>query len=288
MIKFKQFLFEVFTNPYPHKKYGNKTYSFKTPNDVYSVGFSHQGDTADICFDSEKNGFHRINNEERGHSHRVFSTIHNIMKTHLEDNPHIKKVTFDTWNKYPSRVKLYDRLLSTYTKKHERHSQGGENNNTYFSFDRDDIRENYNILSEELVPKVYHNISPRTLMNLSKEHENTRFVIDGNDRIHAGHAGHFIHSDLYPSDKEVGYYNKLKFRGAVMTYNKKTGKHVFGGYNSPDHPIINKLKEYGAIHGRREGDWGDLTAVENTPAEPTPKYDKRGISYIIKGLRTDK
>lgn len=296
MITFKHYLIEVFTNPYPHRKTSHGCYSFKTPNDEYEVSFSFDhyknNGEVNVCFDSKKHGFHSINNEARGQSHRVFSTIHNIMKTHLADNPHIKTITFDAWNKYPSRVKLYDKLLSTFTKKHTREGNDNEMGNTYFSFHRDDIRENLEITSvlvEELVPKVYHNISPRTLMNLSKEHGHTRFVIDGDDRIHAGAAHDFIHSNLYPKDVEFSDYRKnLKFAGAVMSYDKETGKHHFGGYNHPDHPIIDKLKEYGAIHGKRVGDWGDLKAVENKYSEDSsPKFDKKEVSSLARGLRSD-
>ena len=120
-------------------------------------------------------------------------------------------------------------------------------------------------IREALTPKVYHNIRPRTLMNLSKEHGNTRFSIDFDDKLHAGKAYDFIHNDICDDSKIRG----------VITHNKETGEHLYdaqhedwegvdeddneGNWVSSEHPILKRLENLGAKRGSLSGDFEEAT-----------------------------
>ena len=124
-------------------------------------------------------------------------------------------------------------------------------------------------LLEELVPKVYRNIHPSALLNIVKQHVNTRFVIDGDGLAHAGNAGEFIHDDLY---KPGDYRRNIS---GVISFDKASGKHTFGVDMKKDHPFLGALEKRGAERGHIEGDWGDIHAASGPP--PERKYRGRPI-----------
>ena len=64
--------------------------------------------------------------------------------------------------------------------------------------------ETKEFVKEELVPQVYHNVSARTLMNLSKQHETTRFVIDYKNKVHAADAHYFTHNKIAKNIFDLG------------------------------------------------------------------------------------
>ena len=113
-------------------------------------------------------------------------------------------------------------------------------------------------ITEALVPKVYRNTTTAALVNLSKEHRTTRFVIDKYDKIHAGDAYHFTHYQIEPA-------MDVKVHGTI-TYNKKTKQHLYIG-NDPDfkhevnHPHLERLEQMGVARGQRRGDWDKIKVV---------------------------
>ena len=261
MITFKQYLTEVFDKgydfeykgrgKYPDPNIEEHSYKFKTPNDSYVTSLEHNKNSAEVCFRSVKGDYHEVPNQERGTAVKVFSTVKNIIKHHLEKHPHITNVTFDASHMHPSRVKLYDAMIGSLTKKHTR-QQGY---NTYYSFDTKDIKESIN---EELVPRIHHGITPRQLMALAKKHGTTRYMIDDKDKIHAARAYDFTHVDIGNTLDDA---SDTKAEGAV-TYNKETGQHLYhAAYWGGDHPHLKTLEKLGCIKGQRDGDYQDLKVI---------------------------
>ena len=138
-------------------------------------------------------------------------------------------------------------------KTHEKENLPAPDGNNIDWFE--DLKES---LTEALVPKVYRNIRPATLINLSEEHGTTRFVIDREDQLHAGKAFDYTHYGIDPR-------MDAKVHGAI-TYNKRTKKHTYIG-NDPDfnepvfHPHLETLEKLGVSRGVRRGDWSTMKVI---------------------------
>ena len=128
MIRFRQYLEEVFDSSLPYTKdphhqfavkYGYHVYKFnatKDPNLERQVLIVHgEGDHKDhasVEFMGSNGRFDRGNH--KGTSHKVFSTVKKIIHDHLAAHPHIKHVNFsadtDT-GKHTSLANVYDKIL---------------------------------------------------------------------------------------------------------------------------------------------------------------------------------
>lgn len=102
-------------------------YSFKHNGAHYTVMMDH-GDYpipyAIVQFgqsptQSRDIGITKLTSDSGPGVHKIMSTIHNIVKHHVKEHPHLKKVTFTSSSDEPSRVKLYkkytDKLGGTTT-----------------------------------------------------------------------------------------------------------------------------------------------------------------------------
>lgn len=140
---------EVFDQPYPHTKHGALEYEFQTPNDNYHMGFDHltlnhdwPNKHAEAAFSSEK-GRYSHSGAERENSHKVFSTVHNIIKQHLADNPDVKSLGFSASKggavgNDGSRATLYRHMIKKFAHKHtEQHTDYDVN----FRVNRGDIKD---------------------------------------------------------------------------------------------------------------------------------------------------
>ena len=224
MITFKQFLTEVFDKGYdftyrgrgnyPDSNVEEHSYKFNTPNDSYITSLEHNKNSAEVTFQSGKGSFHDVPNQERGTAVKVFSTVKNIIRHHLDKHPHITNITFDASHFHPSRAKLYDAMIGSLTNKHTR--QKGRN--TYYSFNREDIKESF--INEEYIPRIHHHITPRQLMSLSKRHGTSRWMIDSEDKLHAAPAYHYTHDDIADNLGD----DDTKSEGSI-TYNKDENTH---------------------------------------------------------------
>ena len=108
-------------------------------------------------------------------------------------------------------------------------------------------------ITEELTPKIYSKVKPSTLMNLSKTHGTTRFVI-GKTRgdITAGNAHDFIHDDLGWDSGDI-----------AGTITHDNGNFHYATHSKSDqHPILQTLETKGCKRGRVVGDWGKIKAVD--------------------------
>lgn len=55
----------------------------------------------------DKRGVIDLTGEHGHHATRILSTMHNIVKQHISEHPHIKKVEFTSYSNEPTRAKLY-------------------------------------------------------------------------------------------------------------------------------------------------------------------------------------
>jgi hypothetical protein len=165
MIKFGQHLNEIFDQPYefektnirrrgvpkPHElKHGKHFYKFSSPNDQYRVSIrnNHHGEgTADVEFLSDK-GFLGKSKAEASNAHRIFSTVHHIIKHHMNEHPDQSAIQFSATKPSEggdgSRVKLYRHLVNKFAHKHKEFDQYGDNTESAFHVKRQDIKENLN------------------------------------------------------------------------------------------------------------------------------------------------
>src|ERR1700735_2407362 len=143
MISFKEFLTEVFDNPYPSKKTNQDStgsryhlHSFETPNDRYDVGIQHlkhKAGHAELLFSSVKGDIHK-SGAEKNNAHRIFSTVHHIVKNHMAEHPDIHSLSFSGAKDYDyktkggtesSRTRLYRHIAKKFSNKHtEEHTPG--------------------------------------------------------------------------------------------------------------------------------------------------------------------
>lgn len=150
---------EIFDQPYPYTKAPHTgktstfmknfhTYNFKSPHEKYSVELFHHGSDqnpektrAIVSFGAgSQQAINKTGNEGRG-SHKVFSTVHHIIKQHLIDHPHIKQLSFggskEGKDTDGSRVKLYRHMVKNFAHKHtEEHSDF----NVDFKVNREDLK----------------------------------------------------------------------------------------------------------------------------------------------------
>jgi len=125
---------EIFDSKYPYKKvYSYKgaegsslhTYGFRTPKGHYEVDIHEPNDTdkpLDVSFSNRVHGIN-ISNQEGKNAHRVFSTVHHIIKSHIKNSGHAG-VTFTSSKEedekgHDSRRKLYTALANRYAHKHD-------------------------------------------------------------------------------------------------------------------------------------------------------------------------
>lgn len=137
MLSFSQFLKEAgdAALPYSHtvdSYYGDHVYGFKHKGVHYRVNIGHNArNGADVSFYADHSKAHGdigITGTAGTSSTKILSTIHHIIKKHVEQHPHVDEVTFSSVNAEPTRVKLY----SKYTEK-----LGGQNHRR--SYDTDHI-----------------------------------------------------------------------------------------------------------------------------------------------------
>jgi len=147
-------ILELFEEHYPWTKEPNTgrfhDYHFKTEEgQEYTVDMTHPEDDHDpaiVEFNAEhmpaynpalgaaSQSPYGITGMGRGHSQKIFSTVHHILKTHLQNHPEIKAIQFDASE--PSRQKLYAHLAKRFaTKVHIGH-QGRR-----FTIKRRDMKE---------------------------------------------------------------------------------------------------------------------------------------------------
>ena len=132
MISFKEFIIEIFDqSPYNFNKeetnyFRTHKYNFSSPHDNYTVFFNHYKKHAETHFRSHEGGTKRSNAEGKNAS-KVFSTVHHIIKHHLNNNPHIQTLGFAA-NRYrgeknSNRINLYRHMIKKLT-----NSSGNETN----------------------------------------------------------------------------------------------------------------------------------------------------------------
>ena len=131
-------------------------------------------------------------------------------------------------------------------------------------------------LSEELNPRIRHDVSHRTLLALNQTQYNTRFVAGKSGRLHVGAAHDFIHNQLYhPEEKEVQGYQRAE---GTISYNPSSGSHMFEirGNNPEEIERHRKaLSELGATEGKRRGDFSNITVVPMDTPEPKRRPGRR-------------
>ena len=141
-------------------------------------------------------------------------------------------------------------------------------------------------INEELEPKIYRGIHPNTLIALAKRHGSMRFVIDPQDRIHAGGVHDFIHSHLFPPG--IRRYDMKAARG-VITHNKNTGETYFANDGRQYHPHFDALEKKGCVKGKVVGDWGEIRAVDHdddSDEHQTTSFTRSSTSSSISSTKT--
>src|SRR5271166_6440604 len=159
MISFKEFLTEILDQPYEHYMVNNerqfKGYEFNTGCHKYNVEFAHKSKTphAEVSFSqlNQSGGGEKLGptGDMGNKSHRVFSTVHDIIKHHIKNNPHIKTYSMEGIVE-GGRVPLYRHLMHRFTnnyKEEQYENKAGEHWRSNFSFHKDDIRNKPNIES---------------------------------------------------------------------------------------------------------------------------------------------
>lgn len=128
LLPFKGFITELFQQHYPfEKKEGSflpHQYNFHSDSGhKYNVDIYHHSDGAHVAF-SQLSGKHDTHEKmdatgDQGHKAvKTLSTIHHIIKHHLDQHPHIKHIRFSADKSEPSRVRLYQHLTKRFAKKH--------------------------------------------------------------------------------------------------------------------------------------------------------------------------
>ena len=147
MITFKEFLLEIFDKPYKienssYDRLGKEhSYYFNSPHDNYSVNIRHFTPShADVAFYSHLGGSGK-SNSEGNQSHRIYSTVHHVIKKHLEDHPNLQSIQFSSQkrmdNSDKSKTKLYQHFVNKMTRKHE---ISEDKYGHYWNIHKDDIK----------------------------------------------------------------------------------------------------------------------------------------------------
>lgn len=150
MITFNQYLTELFNKHYDYEKSmknGDHVAHFHSDNgSKYHVHFTHYNEKSKknsealVNFenhDSPERNKQKISNTEGHSAVKVFSTVHHIIKKHMEEHPHIQHVSFGAAHSEPSRVKLYKNLSKHFAHKH---TEKIMNQGTSFKIHRDDFK----------------------------------------------------------------------------------------------------------------------------------------------------
>ncbi len=150
MITFKQYLTEIFKQHYkvqnlrPNDDEAAASRFETDKGNHYHVKVQHHSRNTP---DSEAAfSFHatdsrhsiKLNKSEGVHSVKIFSTMHHIMKHHMQENPKINHMSFDAANSEPSRVKLYRHLAKHFAHKHTETQTRSDS--THFKIHRKDIK----------------------------------------------------------------------------------------------------------------------------------------------------
>ena len=139
------------------------------------------------------------------------------------------------------------------------------------------------VILEQLDPKrVFRNITPRTLMGLAKQHGTTRFVVDAQNRIHAGDAHHLIHDNLYIDRKHA---EGSKDEG-IITHWPISGITAYQSSAWEPQPHTKALEKLGAVYGSRNGDFDDIQCIPfaKDVEAAEKKYNKSEIDQLAKDL----
>ena len=141
---------EIMDSNYPYSKNSESYkgvnhdmhwYRFNSPHSRFEVEIAEPHDKTknlNVSFSSNKGGV-GVSGHEGKAAHRVFSTVHHIIKKHLEDSG-VSGVEFtsDKDNDNISRSKLYSALANKYAHKHEKKSVS----NVGSGFDEFKIKKN--------------------------------------------------------------------------------------------------------------------------------------------------
>lgn len=114
MHRFIDFMYESYEFSKNETTSSSKThnYHFSDGDRYYRVQIVHSPGAADVSFatiDHEGRTDSKKNDAGLGKSHKIFSTVHDIMKQH-SDKHNIDRYAFSASAKEPSRQRLYDRL----------------------------------------------------------------------------------------------------------------------------------------------------------------------------------
>lgn len=143
---------EIMDNHYPYSKdsisykgvnHDINWYRFNSPHSKFKVEIAEPHDKTknlNVSFSSNKGGV-GVSGHEGKAAHRVFSTVHHIIKKHLEDSG-VSGVEF-TANKDDdkvSRSKLYSALANKYAHKHEKRSVNVGSGFDEFKIKKNDLK----------------------------------------------------------------------------------------------------------------------------------------------------
>ena len=233
ILTFKQFITEILDNPYEysikHTDVGTVGQFKSHTGEEYVVGLAYQP--------SEKNSIVIFGNNkalgigetglERNHSHRVFSTIQDIIKQHVDKhNP-------DTLSFMgaKSKQKLYTHLAK---RSGHKFTQGHYGNFTI------------NLKEEELKPKIHYNSNLDTAKTIAKgsNGKQARYVLmKKSGELRVADAFHFEHRHL-KQDEETsleGFVNHEK-DGTFTHKSFKPGSSK--RLKDSDHSFLSKMKKY--------------------------------------------
>jgi len=140
---------EIFNHVYDH----TKTDKYKRPDkevhahefttdkgNKYHAVITHHKDSADVVFGTNHKGEDKsqgMTGEEGSSAHKILGTVKHIVKQHLKDHPHIKKIEFGAEESEKGRVKTYQALSKSIAHKHEEKVIDG---GRYFTIHRDHIK----------------------------------------------------------------------------------------------------------------------------------------------------
>ena len=161
MITFSQYITELFNQHYDYTK-GKVDYNQKADTEKHKFHFhtdngnkihveikhhpsKNKKVNSEVSFytddhDPDKHD-DQITNKEGRSSAKVFSTVHHILRDHLQKHKHIEHVSFASEQGEPSRTKLYRHLAKSFAQKHTEHeSEIGRYKYTNFNIHRNDIK----------------------------------------------------------------------------------------------------------------------------------------------------
>ena len=125
MKSFKEFLTEIFDNPYPYEKREDLTstnpdihfYDVSVPKkrSKVRVGIAHLGSEGRLFFfdtkKSAKSNQWKATNDKKTKATRILSTVAAITKEHASSHPQLQKITFSADKDEESRTSLYNKLV---------------------------------------------------------------------------------------------------------------------------------------------------------------------------------